>query len=148
MAKETFFLKNPGSGLLAKLCNNVLLAVNILMLSKCYALTKRSIDPAVLSEVFNASTGGSWANLFYCPSPGIVASAPSSNDFDTGFNINLMIKDLKLAREYFQTPVEINLILSSLIDAYENTKEFIGDIPKDFSIIYEYMKKFNATSVA
>jgi 3-hydroxyisobutyrate dehydrogenase len=143
MGKQAFLTGRRGNGLIAKLCNNALLATNILMLSKCYASTVKDINPMLLSEIFNSSTGGSWANEYYCPVPDIVQSAPSSHSYENGFDLSLMIKDLKLAFKYFQEPAELKSLFSELICAFENTRSFIGNEPKDFSIIFEYFLKLN-----
>lgn len=146
MGRKAFLTGKPGSGLLAKLCNNVLLAMNILILSKCYALSSKHIAPEILSKIFNSSTGGSWANSYYCPVPGIVPTAPSSNCYKNGFDIKLMIKDLELARDYFTEPHEIGQLIHNMIDAFQNTRDFIEDGPMDFSVIYKYLLQFNAAS--
>ena len=38
----------------------------------------------------------------YCPSPGPVPTAPSNNDYQPGFAVAMMLKDLRLAQQAAQ----------------------------------------------
>ena len=58
---------------------------------------KNGLDPAVLSEIMKQSSGGNWALNGYNPWPGVMEAAPASRDYEGGFLVNLMNKDLGLA---------------------------------------------------
>ncbi len=45
------------------------------------------------------SSGGNWALQVYNPYPGVMAAAPASNNYEGGFLVDLMVKDLGLAME-------------------------------------------------
>ena len=98
MGKNIFHAGDAGAGQVAKVCNNMLLAV--LMTGTAEALqlgVNNGLDPAVLSEIMQKSSGGNWALEVYNPFPGVMPSAPASNDYAGGFLVDLMIKDLGLA---------------------------------------------------
>eukprot|EP00624_Nannochloropsis_granulata_P002437 evm.model.NODE_2219_length_28325_cov_37.384148.11 len=49
------------------------------------------------APVLNSSSGRSWVTELYNPCPGVIPSAPSSNDYQGGFASRLMQKDLGIA---------------------------------------------------
>jgi len=100
MGKNIFHAGGPGAGQVAKICNNMLLSV--LMTGTAEALqlgVDNGLDPAVLSEIMRKSSGGNWALEIYNPYPGVMDGVPASKDYEGGFLVDLMIKDLGLAME-------------------------------------------------
>ncbi|MCH1919057.1 3-hydroxyisobutyrate dehydrogenase [Shewanella sp. A3A] len=100
MGRNIFHAGPAGSGQIAKICNNMLLGV--LMAGTCEALSlgiDNGLDPAVLSDIIKASSGGNWTLEKYNPCPGVMAGVPASNDYKGGFMVDLMVKDLGLATQ-------------------------------------------------
>lgn len=100
MGKNIFHAGPAGAGQVAKGCNNMLLAIH--MIGTCEALemgARNGLDPAVLSEIMLASSGRNWSLEVYNPYPGVMEGAPASNDYQPGFMVDLMVKDLGLAME-------------------------------------------------
>lgn len=100
MGKNIFHAGDAGAGQVAKICNNMLLSV--LMTGTAEALqlgVDNGLDPAVLSEIMRKSSGGNWALEVYNPYPGVMDNVPASRDYEGGFLVDLMIKDLGLAME-------------------------------------------------
>ncbi|MFO7529206.1 MAG: 3-hydroxyisobutyrate dehydrogenase [Marinobacter sp.] len=98
MGKNIFHAGPHGSGQVAKICNNMLLAILMAGTSEALALGVRNgLDPAVLSEIMKQSSGGNWALNVYNPWPGVMEGVPASRDYQGGFLVNLMTKDLGLA---------------------------------------------------
>lgn len=100
MGKNIFHAGPAGAGQVAKGCNNMLLAIH--MIGTCEALemgARNGLDPGVLSEIMLASSGRNWSLEVYNPYPGVMDSAPASNDYKPGFMVDLMVKDLGLALE-------------------------------------------------
>ena len=60
---------------------------------------RNGLDPKVLSEIMLASSGRNWSLEVYNPYPGVMETAPASNDYKPGFMVDLMVKDLGLAME-------------------------------------------------
>ncbi len=68
MGKNIFHAGEHGSGQVAKICNNMLLAILMAGTSEALALgVKNGLDPAVLSEIMKQSSGGNWALNVYNP---------------------------------------------------------------------------------
>ena len=83
-----------GSGLAVKLANNFLGAVNAAASAEALAMARRAgVDPALVVEAVSDGTGANWqlANLF----PRKVLQG----DFEPGFRITHMAKDLRIAAE-------------------------------------------------
>lgn len=100
MGKNIFHAGPAGAGQVAKGCNNMLLAIH--MIGTCEALemgARNGLDPKVLSEIMLASSGRNWSLEVYNPYPGVMDKAPASNDYQPGFMVDLMVKDLGLALE-------------------------------------------------
>lgn len=72
----------------------------------------------------------------YNPVPGIVEGMPSSNDYNGGFGVSLMLKDMKLAKEISDTLGINNPLADIVIEDYEDLEEK-GLGMKDFGIIYK-----------
>ena len=100
MGDKIFYAGESGSGQIAKLCNNMLLAVHMCGTAETIALgVNNGLDPVVLSEIMKNSSGGNWSLEKYNPYPGVMETAPSSENYSGGFLNSLMLKDLKLASE-------------------------------------------------
>ncbi|WP_191601973.1 3-hydroxyisobutyrate dehydrogenase [Marinomonas algicola] len=103
MGKTIFHAGDHGAGQVAKACNNMLLG--ILMAGTCEALSmgvKNGLDPSVLSDIMKQSSGNNWALQVYNPVPGVMKNVPAANDYQGGFQVDLMFKDLGLAMELSQ----------------------------------------------
>ncbi|MBS97388.1 MAG: 3-hydroxyisobutyrate dehydrogenase [Oceanospirillaceae bacterium] len=103
MGKNIFHAGETGAGQIAKVCNNMLLG--ILMAGTCEALSmgmKNGLDPKVLSDIMKQSSGNNWALQVYNPVPGVMDGVPASRDYEGGFMVDLMFKDLGLAMEVSQ----------------------------------------------
>lgn len=98
MGKNIFHAGAHGAGQVAKICNNMLLSILMTGTSEALALgVKNGLDPAVLSEIMKQSSGGNWALNVYNPWPGVMENVPASRDYQGGFLVKLMNKDLGLA---------------------------------------------------
>ena len=60
---------------------------------------KLGIDPKVLSEILSVSTAGCWSVRTANPRPGMIETAPASKDYNGGFQVALIRKDLSIAME-------------------------------------------------
>lgn len=73
MGANVFHCGDVGTGEVAKLCNNLLLAVS--MVGTCEAMNlgeKLGIDPKKLAGILNTSTGRCWSSDTYNPYPGVI----------------------------------------------------------------------------
>jgi 3-hydroxyisobutyrate dehydrogenase len=98
MGKNCFNCQKPGAGQIAKLCNNMALAIEMIGVSEALAMgTKLGIDRKILSDIMKVSSSRCWSIDTYNPVPGILENAPSSRNYENGFYSDLMLKDIKLA---------------------------------------------------
>ena len=87
-----------GTGQAAKLCNNMVLAVQQIAIGEAFVLAEKlGLSAQALFDVITGATGNCWAVHTNCPVPGPVPASPASNDFTPGFATALMNKDLGLA---------------------------------------------------
>ncbi|SFU30955.1 3-hydroxyisobutyrate dehydrogenase [Halomonas korlensis] len=100
MGKNIFHAGDVGSGQVAKICNNMLLGILMSGTAEALALgVKNGMNPSVLSEIMQQSSGGNWALNVYNPWPGVMEGSAASRDYQGGFLTDLMVKDLGLAWE-------------------------------------------------
>lgn len=87
-----------GAGQAAKVCNNLMLGISMLGVSEAFALAEKLGLPAqALFDISSTSSGQCWALTGYCPVPGPVPGSPANRDYQAGFAVDLMLKDLSLA---------------------------------------------------
>jgi len=100
MGSNIFHAGDSGAGQIAKVCNNMLLAIQMAGTAEALALgVENGLDPAVLSEIMKQSSGGNWPLNVYNPYPGVMEGAPASRGYEGGFLVDLMSKDLGLAMD-------------------------------------------------
>ena len=142
MGDKTFYAGQSGSGQIAKLCNNMLLAIHMCGTAETIAMgVNNGLDPEILSEIMKNSSGGNWSLEKYNPFPGVMKEAPASKNYSGGFLNSLMLKDLNLAEE-LANQSNSNTPMGKLArDLYEelNNQGFEG---LDFSSIQQnYLNK-------
>ncbi|EGD56850.1 3-hydroxyisobutyrate dehydrogenase [Gordonia neofelifaecis NRRL B-59395] len=100
MAGKVVPCGGSGNGQAAKLCNNMILAVQQIVVGEAFTLAEKlGLSDQALYDVVTGATGNCWALSANCPVPGPVESAPSGNQFQPGFATSLMNKDLHLAMD-------------------------------------------------
>ena len=142
MGKNIFYAGGPGQGQAVKVCNNMLLAIHMIGSCEALALGKSlGLNEKTLSEIMQASSGSNWSLEKYNPCPGVMEGVPSSRDYEGGFSVKLMLKDLNLAIKASES-VNQNLDLGKKV--YEIYKLHFekGFENKDFSHVFNrYSKK-------
>ena len=136
MAKAVIHAGASGSGQVAKMCNNMLLAIH--MIGTCEALAlaeKAGLDPQKFYEISSKSTGYCWSLNDYTPAPGIGAASPADNDYQGGFASALMLKDLRLAMEGAASSGATVSLGKHATEIYEKFVE-AGNGGKDFGAIF------------
>jgi len=100
MAGKIIHCGDSGAGQAAKLCNNMLLAVQQIAVGEAFVLAdKLGLSAQSLFDVITGATGNCWAVHTNCPVPGPVPTSPANNEFKPGFATALMNKDLGLAMD-------------------------------------------------
>ncbi|NWL79029.1 3-hydroxyisobutyrate dehydrogenase [Pseudomonas taiwanensis] len=135
MGKNIFHAGPDGAGQVAKVCNNQLLAVQMIGTAESMALgVANGLDPAVLAEIMRQSSGGNWVLERYNPWPGVMPNAPASKDYDGGFMAELMTKDLGLAQETAQGSLSSTPMGALALQLYRLLLKQ-GKGRKDFSVV-------------
>ncbi|MCP4790874.1 MAG: 3-hydroxyisobutyrate dehydrogenase [Gammaproteobacteria bacterium] len=141
MGKNIFHAGEAGAGQIAKMCNNMLLS--ILMAGTAEALqlgVDNGLDPKVLSDIMVKSSGRNWTLEIYNPVPGVMPNTPASNDYQGGFMVDLMNKDLGLAlgaAHAGDSMVPMGEQSAALFAAHGEQ----GNGRLDFSSIYQHYQK-------
>ncbi|CAF0730970.1 unnamed protein product [Rotaria sordida] len=141
MGKNIVHAGANGSGLAAKICNNLLLAISMIATAEAMSLgIKLGLNKDVLAKLINSSSGQCWSSQTYNPCPGVVASVPSSNDYNGGFASELMTKDLVLALEAAKQVKASTPLTKEATELY-NQLCSNGFNKKDFSVIFKYLNE-------
>lgn len=140
MGKRVLHCGPQGAGLSGKLANNYLLAINNIATAEAMNLgIKWGLDPKVLGNLINISTGKCWPSEINNPVKGVVEGAPASRDYSGGFGISLMKKDLDLAilaAEEAGARLELAAKAQEVYEAAEQREDCKG---RDFSVVYRYL---------
>lgn len=142
MGKKVLHCGPQGSGLSGKLANNYLLAINNIATAEAMNMgIAWGLDPKVLANLINVSTGKCWPSEVNNPVEGVVPTAPAGRGYAGGFGIGLMKKDLGLAIQAAGEAgarLELGERAREVYDEAEAREECKG---KDFSVIYRYLKR-------
>ncbi|MDB5988550.1 MAG: 3-hydroxyisobutyrate dehydrogenase [Nevskia sp.] len=100
MGKNIFHAGASGAGQIAKICNNMLLAIQMIGTAEAITLgVANGMDAKVLSDIMAQSSGRNWTLELYNPWPGVMENVPAARGYAGGFGSQLMLKDLGLAQE-------------------------------------------------
>ncbi len=128
-----------GNGQAAKLCNNMILAVQQIAVGEAFVLAEKlGLADQALYDVVTGATGNCWALHTNCPVPGPVPTAPSENDFKPGFATALMNKDLGLAMDAVDTTGSRAPLGSHAAQLYADYASEHGHL--DFSAIIDTLR--------
>jgi 3-hydroxyisobutyrate dehydrogenase len=135
MAANIIPTGGPTTGQAAKICNNLMLLINLASTAEGAVLADRlGLDKKVFWDIASVSSGDSWALRTWYPVPGVVPTAASNNDFEPTFTAELANKDIGLAisaAEDTGTPLEIGRHVQQLYQRLIDS----GNSGKDCSMI-------------
>ncbi len=98
MGANFFHCGGPGTGEIAKLTNNLILGISMVATAEGMAIgEKLGMDPVIMQKILAVSTARNWCIDTYNPRPGIFPNVPSSNNYEGGFGVSLIKKDMVLA---------------------------------------------------
>ena len=141
MGKNIFHAGEHGAGQVAKVCNNLLLSVLMVGTSEALQLgIANGLDPKVLSNIMSKSSGSNWTLDVYNPCPEVMENVPASNNYEGGFMVDLMTKDLGLATETAinsKSAIPMGALAKNLYAMHASA----GNGQKDFSSIFNLFNK-------
>ena len=140
MAGKVIHCGASGTGQAAKLCNNMVLAVQQIAIGEAFVLAEKLELPAQsLFDVITGATGNCWSVHTNCPVPGPVPASPANNDFKPGFATALMNKDLGLAMAAVSSSGSVAPLGTHAAEIYA---EFAAEhADQDFSAVIEMLRK-------
>jgi 3-hydroxyisobutyrate dehydrogenase len=139
MGKNIFHAGGPGAGQAVKICNNMMLAINMVGVSEGFLLAEKlGLDWGKLHQICATATANSWALSKYCPAPGPVPAAPSNRDYAPGFAAALMVKDMKLSQAAAETTGSPTPLAAKALSFYQQVVDG-GDGGKDFSVVFRWL---------
>lgn len=141
MGQNIFYAGESGAGQVAKICNNMLLAIHMIGTSEAINLgVRHGLDPKVLSEIMQKSSGRNWSLEVYNPFPGVMENTPASKEYAGGFGVDLMTKDLGLAAEASLETKSATPLGNAALNLYRMWSE-AGNGKFDFSSIIKFLNK-------
>ena len=135
MGKAVIHAGAAGNGQAAKICNNMLLGATMVATCESFAMAQKlGLDPQTFYDISSVSSGQSWSMTSYCPVPGVGPQSPSDNDYQGGFAVGLMLKDLKLASEA-AAQVGASVPMGNAAEALYQILANQGEANRDFSLM-------------
>ena len=89
----------PGGGQIAKTCNNMALAIQMMSVAEALAMAEKlGLDPKIMASIMLNASSRCWSIDTYSPLQGVLnKKLPCDSDYDGGFQNELLVKDLTIA---------------------------------------------------
>ncbi|MCF6215298.1 MAG: 3-hydroxyisobutyrate dehydrogenase [Emcibacter sp.] len=130
-----------GSGQAAKICNNMMLGIQMISVAEAFVLAEKlGLEAEKLFAISSKASGQCWSLTSYCPVPGPVPTSPANNDYKAGFAAAMMLKDLRLSQEAAASAGAVTPLGACSRDLYEKFTEMSAD-DMDFSGIINMLRK-------
>lgn len=141
MGKNIVYCGGSGTGQAAKVCNNMMLGIQMASVAEAFVLAERlGLEHQKLFDVASTSSGQCWSLTSYCPVPGPVPTSPANRDYEPGFATELMLKDMNLALNAAMgsgTTLDVAQASALLYQSYAQA----GHTGKDFSGIVNLLRE-------
>jgi len=139
MAGKIIHCGEAGAGQAAKVCNNMVLAVQQIAIGEAFVLAEKlGLSAQSLFDVITGATGNCWAVHANCPVPGPVPTSPANHDFTPGFATALMNKDLGLAMDAVSSTGSAAPLGTHAAEIYAKFATTKAD--KDFGAVIEMLR--------
>ena len=140
MGKNIFHAGGPGAGCAAKICNNLMLAIQMIAVSEGFNLAEKlGLEAQKLYDISSTATARCWSLNDYCPAPGPVPASPANRDYQPGFAAALMLKDLRLAMDAAASAGVATPLGAQATQLY-GLMALAGQADKDFSGIIRVLR--------
>lgn len=139
MGKNIVHTGGPGNGQAAKMCNNMMLAIQMIGVCEGFLLAEKlGLDAQKLFDISSTASAQCWALTSYCPVPGPVPASPANRDYQAGFTAAMMLKDLRLSQAAAQS-TGVSTPLGAAAAALYGLFSRSGGDPLDFSGIIKML---------
>ena len=142
IGKQVFEIgEQPGTAQVMKLVNNLLSAATKAVSFEAMVFgTKAGLDPQVMLDVINASSGRNTATEFKIP------RAVLTGTFDNGGKIGNMVKDMHLALSEAQR-LGVPMWVSNSVAQIYNFAATQGSLDEDSMVLIKYMERWAGVEV-
>ncbi|MEL7624243.1 MAG: NAD(P)-dependent oxidoreductase [Clostridiales bacterium] len=141
MGEEVFYVGKTGNGQTIKLINNMLTGINLVGICEGMVLgMKAGIDPKLLLQVINSSSGESYSSRVKMP--GFVFK----RNFNGGFKARLQHKDMNLATTLARE-LQVPVIMGVMAQQYFLAALSGGRGEEDASVIVTLLESITGTEV-
>lgn len=129
----------PGAGQAAKACHNMICGITAMAVMEGFALADAlDLDLDKFYTLCAGAAAQSWTLENRCPIPGVVPEAPASHNFEPGFAVRLMAKDLRLAQAAAASSGQETPFGAKAAKTFTEFAETRGD--RDFSAFYTTLR--------
>jgi 3-hydroxyisobutyrate dehydrogenase len=147
MGRNVVHAGESGAGQTAKICNNMILGVSMLVVSEAFVLAERlGLDPWKLFDIVSNASGQCWSLTNYCPVPGPVPASPANREYEPGFAAALMLKDLLLSQQAAEAGGAATPLGAHAARLYQALVEQ-GEGGRDFSYVYRWLSGLSRTDI-
>jgi 3-hydroxyisobutyrate dehydrogenase len=112
----------PGNGQVAKICNNLLLAISMIGVSEAFTLAEKlGLNAKTFFDISSNASGQCWSMTHYCPVPNVIDNVPANRHYQPGFMAKMMLKDLRLgqhAAEMVNASIPLGALAAELYELY------------------------------
>ena len=140
------------TGQAAKICNNLMLFINLASTAEGAVLADRlGLDKQVFWDIASVSSGDSWALRTWYPLAGVVPTSAANNDFAPTFTAELANKDIGLAiaaARSTDTPLEIGEHVQQLFQRLIDEGQGGRDCTKIVALVDGSLKTSASTAIA
>jgi 3-hydroxyisobutyrate dehydrogenase-like beta-hydroxyacid dehydrogenase len=142
IGKNTIFVgEKVGLGQTLKLVNNLMAAANFAVASECLVMgAKAGLDADTMVDVINRSSGRSFVTEAF------VAKAVLTREFDFGFRMELMSKDVRLALEEAEAVGATMFTCSAAKQLYAHAMAH-GAGPSDITTLIKVLEQWGGATV-
>jgi 3-hydroxyisobutyrate dehydrogenase len=146
MGKNVIHCGDNGMGEVVKVVNNLIAGVSMAVTAEAYNIGLRAgADPTVLYDVISKSSGRCWSHDLNHPIPGVLGSAPADRDYEPGFMVDLMRKDLGLAISAAKG-VQAPAILAAVAEQIYGSASSMGFGRRDMSAVIKAIEALSGPS--
>lgn len=139
MGKNILHAGGPGAGSAAKICNNMMLAIQMISVAEGFSLAEKlGLDAQKLYDISSTATASCWSLNNYCPAPGPVPTSPANREYQPGFAAALMLKDLRIAMEAAQGSGAATPLGAHATQIY-SMMDLAGQADLDFSGVIKFI---------
>lgn len=140
MGKNIFHAGAAGNGQVAKIANNMLLGISMIGTCEAFNLAEKlGLDAQTFFDISSTASGQCWSMTSYCPAPGPVPAAPSNRDYQPGFAVAMMLKDLHLAAASARS-AGAEIQLGELAERIYEGLDGEGLGGRDFSVVMKWLQ--------